>query len=71
QDMKIGTKVLSSIQLVKDVLYGRNINSIERNAMKALSEVLVAQDIDMKPTDSTVEPTPLGKMGCESGFKEK
>ncbi|KAH1031912.1 hypothetical protein J1N35_044086 [Gossypium stocksii] len=36
QDLKVGTKVLSSIQLVEDVSYGRNINSIERNATKAL-----------------------------------
>ncbi|MBA0754974.1 hypothetical protein Gogos_020534, partial [Gossypium gossypioides] len=40
-------KVLSSIQLVEDVSYGRNINSSERNATKALSEVLVVQEIDM------------------------
>ncbi|MBA0755666.1 hypothetical protein Gogos_020317 [Gossypium gossypioides] len=38
RDMKVGTKVLSSIQLVEDVLYGRNINSIERNATKAPSK---------------------------------
>ncbi|MBA0753333.1 hypothetical protein Gogos_019986 [Gossypium gossypioides] len=35
QDMKVGTKVLSSIQLVEDVSYGRNIDSIEWNATKA------------------------------------
>ncbi|PPS08929.1 hypothetical protein GOBAR_AA11701 [Gossypium barbadense] len=29
RDMKVGTKVLSSIQLVEDVSYGRNIDSIE------------------------------------------
>ncbi|KAK5775939.1 hypothetical protein PVK06_043895 [Gossypium arboreum] len=40
---------------VEDVSYGINIDLIEWNAMKALSEVLVAQEIDMKPTDSIVE----------------
>ncbi|MBA0735901.1 hypothetical protein Gogos_019702, partial [Gossypium gossypioides] len=39
RDMKVGTKVLSSIQLVEDVSYGRNIDSIEWNATKAPSEV--------------------------------
>ncbi|MFQ6622793.1 hypothetical protein Gotur_002956 [Gossypium turneri] len=42
RDMKYGTKVLSLIQLVEDVSYGRNINSSEWNATKAPSEVLVA-----------------------------
>ncbi|MBA0755438.1 hypothetical protein Gogos_022379, partial [Gossypium gossypioides] len=37
--MKVGIKVLSSIQLVEDVSYGRKINSSERNATKAHSEV--------------------------------
>lgn len=71
RDVKVGTKVLSSIQLVEDVSYGRNIKSAKRNATKASSEVLVAQGTDMKPAGSTVELTPLGKVGCASGFKEK
>ncbi|MBA0755921.1 hypothetical protein Gogos_020960 [Gossypium gossypioides] len=37
-DIKVGTKVLSSIQLVEDVSYERNINSIEQNATKAPSK---------------------------------
>ncbi|MBA0756335.1 hypothetical protein Gogos_005458 [Gossypium gossypioides] len=36
RDIKVEKKVLSSIQLVEDVSYGRNIDSIERNATKAL-----------------------------------
>ena len=36
RNMKVGAKVLSSIQLVEDVSYGRNIDSTERNATKAL-----------------------------------
>ncbi|PPR86384.1 hypothetical protein GOBAR_AA34308 [Gossypium barbadense] len=36
RDMKVGTKVLSSIQLVEDVSYGRYIDSIERDVTKAL-----------------------------------
>ena len=71
RDMKVGTKVLSSIQLVEDVSYGRNIKSSKRNATKAPSEVLVAQGTDMKPAGSTVEPTPLGKVGCASSFEGK
>ncbi|MFQ6636425.1 hypothetical protein Gotur_014159 [Gossypium turneri] len=71
RDMKVGAKVLSSIQLVEDVSYGRNIDSIERKDTKAPSEMLVAQEFDMEPADSTVEPTPLGKVGCASGFKKK
>ncbi|PPS06518.1 hypothetical protein GOBAR_AA14139 [Gossypium barbadense] len=35
RDMKVGTKVLSSIQLVEDVLYGGSINSTEQNVTKA------------------------------------
>ncbi|KAH1082521.1 hypothetical protein J1N35_022282 [Gossypium stocksii] len=42
RDMKVGTKVLSSIQLVEDISYGRNIDSIEKIGTKAPSEVLVA-----------------------------
>ncbi|KAH1055722.1 hypothetical protein J1N35_033787 [Gossypium stocksii] len=71
RDIKVGTKVLSSIQLVEDVLYGWNIDSIEWDATKALSKVIVAKTIDMKPADLTVELTPLGKVGCASGFERK
>ncbi|MFQ6628970.1 hypothetical protein Gotur_007158 [Gossypium turneri] len=71
RDMKVGAKVLSSIQLVEDVSYGRNIDSIEWKDTKAPSEVLVAQEFDMKPADSTVESAPLGKVSYASGFKEK
>ncbi|MBA0747306.1 hypothetical protein Gogos_004229 [Gossypium gossypioides] len=39
RDIKVETKVLSSIQLVEDVSYGKNIDSIEWNATKALSKV--------------------------------
>ncbi|MFQ6630455.1 hypothetical protein Gotur_009256 [Gossypium turneri] len=62
RDMKVAIKVLSSIQLVDDVSYGRNIDSIEWNATKAPSEVLVAQEIDKKPVESTIKLTPLGKI---------
>lgn len=41
RDMKVGTNVLSSIQLVKDVSHGRNINLIERNTTKAPSKKLM------------------------------
>ncbi|MBA0754908.1 hypothetical protein Gogos_019856, partial [Gossypium gossypioides] len=71
RDMKVGAKVLSSIQLVEDVSYGRNIDSIEQKVTKSPSEVLVAQEFDMKPADLTMEPTPLGNVGCASGFKKK
>ncbi|MBA0751909.1 hypothetical protein Gogos_000797 [Gossypium gossypioides] len=36
RDMKVGTKVLSSIQLVKDISHGRNINSIKKMLRKPL-----------------------------------
>ncbi|KAH1055723.1 hypothetical protein J1N35_033788 [Gossypium stocksii] len=55
RDMKVRTKVLSSIQLVEDVSYERNIDSIEWDATKALSKVIAAKAIDMKPADLTVE----------------
>ncbi|MFQ6628971.1 hypothetical protein Gotur_007158 [Gossypium turneri] len=72
RDMKVGAKVLSSIQLVEDVSYGRNIDSIEWKDTKAPSEVLVAQEFDMKPADSTVESAPLGKVvGALSKFMSK
>ncbi|KAH1107813.1 hypothetical protein J1N35_011581, partial [Gossypium stocksii] len=49
-----------------------NIDSIERDATKALSEVLAVQEIDIKPTDLTVEPTHLGKViGAFSKFIRK
>ncbi|KAH1092363.1 hypothetical protein J1N35_019620 [Gossypium stocksii] len=32
---------------------------------------IVAQGIDMKPIESTVELTPIGNVGCASGFEEK
>ncbi|MFQ6624599.1 hypothetical protein Gotur_004145 [Gossypium turneri] len=71
RDMKVRAKVLSSIQLVEDVSYGRNIDSIEWVVTKASSEVLVAQEFDMKPADLTVGLTPLGNVGFASGFKKK
>ncbi|PPR91119.1 hypothetical protein GOBAR_AA29567 [Gossypium barbadense] len=45
RDVKVGTKVLSSIQLVEDVSYGRNIKSSKRNATKAPSEVVENHDL--------------------------
>ncbi|MBA0734633.1 hypothetical protein Gogos_018533, partial [Gossypium gossypioides] len=39
RDMKVGAKVLSSIQLVEDVSYRGNIDSIEQKFMKAPSKV--------------------------------
>ncbi|MBA0756604.1 hypothetical protein Gogos_020935 [Gossypium gossypioides] len=71
EDFEVGTKVLSSIQLVEDVSYGRNINLSEQKTTKAPSEVLVAQEINIKPADWTVEPTSLGNVGCASGFGGK
>ncbi|KAH1038557.1 hypothetical protein J1N35_040300 [Gossypium stocksii] len=71
RDMKVGTKVLPSIQLVEDVLYGRNINSIEPNATKAPSKNLVEHETNMRPVKSTVEPSPLGNVGCVSIFEGK
>ncbi|MBA0783215.1 hypothetical protein Gotri_000969, partial [Gossypium trilobum] len=71
EDFEVGTNVLSSIQLVKDVLHGRNINSIERNATKAPSEKLVEHETDMRPVESTVEPSPLGKVDCVPDFEGK
>ncbi|KAH1098526.1 hypothetical protein J1N35_015447 [Gossypium stocksii] len=59
--MNVGTKVLSSIQLVEDVSYRRNIDSIEWNAMKVASKKLVEHETDMRPLESTVEPPPLRK----------
>ncbi|KAG8482796.1 hypothetical protein CXB51_024201 [Gossypium anomalum] len=70
-NIKVGTKVLSSIQLVKDVSYGRNIKSIERNATKDPSERLVERETDMRLVKSTVESPPLGKVGCVSDFEGK
>ncbi|KAH1113999.1 hypothetical protein J1N35_007377 [Gossypium stocksii] len=70
-DMTVGTKVLSSIQLVEYVSYGRNINSIERNATKAPLEKLVEHKTDMRLVESTMELSPLGKMGCVSDFEGK
>ncbi|KAK5774709.1 hypothetical protein PVK06_042565 [Gossypium arboreum] len=71
RDIKVGTKVLSSIQLVEDVSYGRNINSIEQNATKAPSEKLVEHESDMRLVESTVETPPLGKVDCASSFEGK
>ncbi|KAH1066012.1 hypothetical protein J1N35_030999 [Gossypium stocksii] len=62
QDMKVGTKVLLSIQLVEDASYGRNINSIKRNATKSLSKKLVEHETDMRPVESTVKPSLLGNV---------
>ncbi|KAH1046660.1 hypothetical protein J1N35_037444 [Gossypium stocksii] len=69
QDMKVGTKVLLSIQLVEDVSYGRNIDSIEESATKAPSKMLVAHKTDMRLVESTVELPPLGKVRCVSDFE--
>ncbi|KAH1096345.1 hypothetical protein J1N35_013266 [Gossypium stocksii] len=68
RDMKVGTKVLSSIQLVEDVSDGGNINSIVRNATKAPSKKLVERESDMRPVESTVKTSPLGKVDCVSDF---
>ncbi|PPS15060.1 hypothetical protein GOBAR_AA05539 [Gossypium barbadense] len=54
RDMKVRTKVLSSIQLVEDVSYGRNIDLIERDVTKSYSEVQLTTSKAMKTkiTDS-------------------
>ncbi|KAK5771605.1 hypothetical protein PVK06_047830 [Gossypium arboreum] len=69
--MKVGTKVLLSIQLIEDVLYGRSIISIEWKATKAPSGKLVERESNMRPVESTMETPPLGKVDCASDFKEK
>lgn len=68
RDMKVGTKVFSSIQLVEDVLYRRNIGSIEQNVMKAPSDMLVEHETDIKPFEISVELPPMGNVGCSSDF---
>ncbi|MBA0756527.1 hypothetical protein Gogos_005630 [Gossypium gossypioides] len=68
---EVETKVLLSIQLVEDVSYQKNINSIEQNTTKALLKRLVEHETDMRPVKSTVEPPPLGKVGCVSDFEGK
>ncbi|KAH1122190.1 hypothetical protein J1N35_005350 [Gossypium stocksii] len=50
--------------LVKDVLYRRNIDSIERSAMKTPSEMLVEHETDMKPVEISLELPPMGN--CHS-----
>ncbi|KAH1113928.1 hypothetical protein J1N35_007306 [Gossypium stocksii] len=69
--MKVGTKVLSSIQLVEDVSDGGNINSTERNATKASLEKLIERESDMRPVESTVETSLLGKVDWVSNFVRK
>ncbi|MBA0752374.1 hypothetical protein Gogos_001215 [Gossypium gossypioides] len=71
EDFEVGTKVLSSIQLVKDISHGRNINSIERNGTKSHSKKLMEHENDMMPVKSTVEPPPLGMMSCVLDFEGK
>ncbi|MBA0776719.1 hypothetical protein Gotri_011678 [Gossypium trilobum] len=71
EDFEVGTKVLSSIQLVKYILYGRNINSIERNTTKAPSKKLVEHETGMRPMELTMEPSPLGKVDCVLDFEGK
>ncbi|MBA0740645.1 hypothetical protein Gogos_013837 [Gossypium gossypioides] len=71
EDFEVGPKVLSSIQLVEDVSYGRNINSIERNATKAHSEKLVEHETDIMPVKSIVELPHLENVGCVSDFEGK
>ncbi|KAA3459293.1 UBA domain-containing protein mud1-like [Gossypium australe] len=66
----VGTKVLSSIQLVEDVSYQRNIDSIEWNATKAPPEILVAHEADMRPVESTIELPPSGK-GPFQSYKQR
>ncbi|MBA0574793.1 hypothetical protein Golob_023978, partial [Gossypium lobatum] len=70
-DMKVGTKVLLSIQLVEDVLYKRNINSIKWNVTKALSKKLVEHETDMRPVKLIVEPPHLRNVGCVLDFDGK
>ncbi|KAH1063817.1 hypothetical protein J1N35_028804 [Gossypium stocksii] len=71
-DMKVGTKVLSLIQLVEDVSDGRNINSTKQNARKGPSEKLVKRESDMRPIESTVETSLLDKIvGALSKFLSK
>ncbi|KAG8498201.1 hypothetical protein CXB51_006628 [Gossypium anomalum] len=71
RDMKVGTKVLSSIQLVEDASYGRSINSTEQDATKAPSEKLVERESDMRPVEPTVELPPLRKVDGASDFVGK
>ncbi|KAH1047202.1 hypothetical protein J1N35_037986 [Gossypium stocksii] len=67
-DEKGGTKVLSAIQLAKDVLCGRNIDLIELCATKTPLEMIEAQKTYMKPVESLVALPAMKEVGCASNF---
>ncbi|KAH1031886.1 hypothetical protein J1N35_044060 [Gossypium stocksii] len=49
----------------------KNIDSIKQSTMEALSKMLVAYKIDMRPVELTVELPPLGNVGCVLNFGGK
>ncbi|KAH1072376.1 hypothetical protein J1N35_024704 [Gossypium stocksii] len=69
--MKVGTKVLSKIQLVEDVLYGRNIGSIDGTAKEAPLEMLVGHETNMKHVELAVKLPLMREVSCASAFGGK
>ncbi|KAK5842291.1 hypothetical protein PVK06_004629 [Gossypium arboreum] len=67
--MRIGINVLSTIQLVKDVSYGSNIDLVERNATKTFSKILEAWQTYMKPVEPSVGLPPIRDVSCASDFR--
>ncbi|KAH1107577.1 hypothetical protein J1N35_011345 [Gossypium stocksii] len=69
-DEKGRTKVFSTIQLVKNVHYGKNIDLVNQSAKGPL-EILEVQQTDVKPTELSVRLQPMRDVGCASNFVGK
>lgn len=70
RDIRVGVKLLSAVQLIKDVSYGKDINLIERNAIKTL-KMLDARQTNMNLVKSSMELPPMRKVGYASNFGRK
>ncbi|KAH1032775.1 hypothetical protein J1N35_044949 [Gossypium stocksii] len=55
----------------EDILYGRNIDSIDRNVKEAPLKMLVGQKTDMKPVESSTRLPPMREVGYASDFRGK
>lgn len=67
-DEKVGTKILPTIKLVKDIHCGKNIKLVDRIITRTPFEMLKVQQADMKFIELSVRLPPMRDMSCASDF---
>ncbi|KAA3474151.1 integrase [Gossypium australe] len=71
----LGTKLhfstVVTVQLVEDVHYGKNMDSIDQSYKETPLEILEVQKTDMKPIESSMGLPHMKEVGCASDLRGK